>query len=507
MKNFDTVIVGGGLGGLTASARLAKAGQKVCLIEQHFVPGGCATVFQRGDFTMEVGLHELDGLDKNDPKVAIFRELDVFNHVEFVKVPEFYRFKHGEADIVIPGNREEATRILTEHFPHERQGIDTFFKKLFAIRREINKLPSKKWQLLLLLPVFPLLFPNLAFGGRKNLGDFLDSIIADDELKLALQANLSYYHDDPYSMSLNYFGVAQASFFAGGGHFIKGGSQQLSSHLAKVITDSGGEVLLATKVTEIIVENDCAVGVVVQKTVAGEGDKQQRINGKTIIANTAVPNVLDLLPEKQRQLFASKIGKLQIAASILSVYIGFKQEVKALGNRHYSTLVFANKTKQLKDVFPQNRSDDFSEKPFIFLDYSQIDSGLAPQGKSVGVITVTDYIAHWQDLNEVDYQAKKAEVAKILLQRVEQLIPGISDAVEQLDVATPKTIRRYTLNPQGTAYGYAQIPAQAGQYRLPNKSPVKNLYFASAWVNPGGGFTGAILSGWFCADEVLRNKW
>ncbi len=491
MKHFDSVIIGGGLGGLTAGARLAKAGQKVCLIEQHFIPGGCATVFQRGDFSMEVGLHELDGLDKDDSKVDIFRELNVFEHVEFIKVPEFYRFKHGEVDIVMPGDREEATQILTEHFPHERQGIEKFFKKLFAIRREINKLPGKKWQLLLLLPVFPLLFPNLAFGGRKNLGDFLDNIIADDELKLVLQANLSYYHDDPYSMSLNYFGVAQAGLFAGGGHFIKGGSQQLSNHLAKVITDNGGEVLLATKVSEIIVENDCAVGVTVEKTIAGEG-------------NTAVPNAIDLLPEKQRQLLDSKIEKLQIAASILSVYIGFKQEVKALGNRHYSTLVFADKTKQLKDVFPRNRSDDFSEKTFIFLDYSQIDAGLAPEGKSVGVITTTDYLTHWQDLNEADYQAKKAEVAKILLQRLEQLIPGISEAVEQIEVATPKTIRRYTLNPEGTPYGYAQIPGQAGQYRLPNKSPVKNLYFASAWVSPGGGFTGAILSGWFCAGEILR---
>ncbi len=506
MKNVDTIIIGGGLGGLTAGARLAKAGQKVCLIEQHFIPGGCATVFQRGDFSMEVGLHELDGLDKNDPKMDIFRELGVFEHVEFIKIPEFYRFKHGETDIVIPGNREAATRILTEHFPHERQGIDKFFKKLFAIRREINKLPSKKWQLLLLLPIFPLLFPNLAFGGRKNLGDFLDSIITDEELKLVLQANLSYYHDDPYSMSLNYFGVAQASYFVGGGHFIKGGSQQLSNHLAKVITDNGGEVLLATKVTEIIVENDCAVGVTVEKTVAGEGDKQRRINAKTVIANTAVPNVIDLLPEKQRQLLDSKIEKLQIAASILSVYIGFKQEVKALGNRHYSTLVFADKIKRLGDVLSHNRNNDFSEKSFIFLDYSQIDSGLAPEGKSVGVITATDYITHWQDLNEADYQAKKAAVAKVLLQRLEQLLPGISGTVERLEVATPKTIRRYTLNPEGSPYGYAQTPAQAGQYRLPNKSPVKNLYFASAWVNPGGGFTGAMLSGWFCAGEIQSRQ-
>ena len=62
MNNFDVIIIGGGLGGLTAGAKLAKEGKKVCLIEQHSIPGGCATTFKRKDFIMEVGLHEMDGL-------------------------------------------------------------------------------------------------------------------------------------------------------------------------------------------------------------------------------------------------------------------------------------------------------------------------------------------------------------------------------------------------------------------------------------------------------------
>jgi all-trans-retinol 13,14-reductase len=61
-SNFDTIIIGGGLGGLTAGATLAKFGKKVLLLEQHYIPGGCATTFKRRDYVMEVGLHELDGL-------------------------------------------------------------------------------------------------------------------------------------------------------------------------------------------------------------------------------------------------------------------------------------------------------------------------------------------------------------------------------------------------------------------------------------------------------------
>ncbi|MGE5174573.1 MAG: FAD-dependent oxidoreductase, partial [Betaproteobacteria bacterium] len=67
-----------------------------------------------------------------------------------------------------------------------------------------------------------------------------------------------------------------------------------------------------------------------------------------------------------------------------------------------------------------------------------------------------------------------------------------------------KTINRYTLNPEGTAYGYAETPGQAGMRRIRQKSWIKNLHFASAWTFLGGGFSGVIASGYFCAKEILR---
>ena len=82
---YDVIVIGAGLGGLTAGAKLAKEGKKVLVIEQHDRPGGCATTFKRKDFTLEVGLHEMDGLDRTDLKMKIFRDLEVFDHVEFVR--------------------------------------------------------------------------------------------------------------------------------------------------------------------------------------------------------------------------------------------------------------------------------------------------------------------------------------------------------------------------------------------------------------------------------------
>lgn len=504
MNKFDAIIIGGGLGGLTAGAKLAKEGKKVCLIEQHYIPGGCATTFKRKDFTMEVGLHEMDGLDKNDPKTKIFEDLGVFQNVEFLKIPEFYRFTNRRVDIVIPDNKKEAIQKLKEKFQKEEKGIQKFFKKITAIQKEINKLPTERWKLLFLLPIFPLLFPNLVFNTFKTLGAFLDEIIQDEDLKLVLQANLQYYHDDPYSMALVYFSAAQASYFHGGGHFIKGGSQKLSDYLAKIITDNNGEVCLGNSVEKILMKEEKAIGVEYQKTF-GQNKEVKQIFAESIIANTALPNIISLLPKENQKPLEQKIKNLEKACSLISIYIGFKKEIKYLGNKHYSTFIFDESIKTQKDML-ENHKGDFGKRNFVFVDYSQIDSGLASEGKSFGVICTVDYLSDWENLSKEEYKKKKEDVAKILFTRLEEVIPGITNEIEYYEVGTSKTIERYTKNLGGTPYGFAQTPKQAGMFRIPNKSPIKNLYFASAWTKPGGGFTGAILSGWFCANEILRRK-
>jgi len=128
---YDAIIIGAGLGGLIAGAKLVKGGKKVLLIEQHSVPGGCATSFKRKGFILEVGLHEMDGLHKKDLKTRIFRDLGVFDKVEFLKLPEFYRLKKGDLDIVISHVPEEAKEMLLKHFPDEEKAIDAYFSQIF----------------------------------------------------------------------------------------------------------------------------------------------------------------------------------------------------------------------------------------------------------------------------------------------------------------------------------------------------------------------------------------
>jgi len=500
----DVIIIGAGLGGLTAGAKLAKEGKKVVLIEQHTIPGGCATVFRRKDYVIEVGLHEMDGLDEKDAKTEVFRDLGIFDGVELVRVPEFYRYINPRVDIVVPDDHREAIDVLVKRFPHEEKGIRKFFKVIIGFRNEIGRLPKDRWKLLLRLPVFPILYPNIMFREKQNLGDFLDSIIQDEDLKLVLLANLGYYHDDPYTMSLLFYSVAQGSYFSGGGYFIKGGSQNLSDYLAGVIESNGGEVICKHLVTSIITKNGRAVAVKYRKA-SGDDAEIKEAYGHFMIANAALPNVVnELLPPSEiRDRLAAEIQKQKIACSLISLYLGFRKTPKELGNRHYSTFV-SDESISSQSALADSYRSDFSKKGYVFVDYSQIDSGLAPEGKAVGVIVTIDYLSNWESLPPKEYKAKKEEVARMYIDRLDKLVPGIKDEIEYYEVGTPMTIKRYTLNPGGTPYGFAQTPDQAGRKRIQQRSPLENLYFASAWTMPGHGFSGVIMGGYLCAEEILN---
>ena len=477
---YDVIIIGGGLGGLCAGAKLAKEGKHILLLEQHDRPGGCATTFQRKEYTMEVGLHEMDGLHPSDGKTKIFNDLGLFNGVEYLPVPEFFRFYNGRTDIVMPHDPEQAKTVLKTTFPGEAAGIDTYFDRLMNARR-INVLERKQ--------------PDI------SIGEFLDSIFSDEEIKLVLLGNLGYFHDDPYSLSLRYFSMAESAYFHGRANFIKGGSQQLSDKLVSVIRDHGGKVLLNHKVTSIDAEDGKILSVRFINTLPGDHSIVEA-RSADFIANAALPLVSDMINAAEGARLSEEISRQPPGASLLTVYYGFSKSPKELGHAYYSTFVFDGSVKTQKDIKGNNR-DDFSRRGFTFVDYSQVDAELAPPGKSVGAICCIDYLEDWKDLSKEEYKTKKQLAGEQLTARLEQLIPGCREHIAHKEVATARTVHRYTLNPGGAVYGFAQLPNRPA---LKSIGAITNLHVASAWGKFGGGFSGALFSGYMTAVDLLRSS-
>ena len=186
---------------------------------------------------------------------------------------------------------------------------------------------------------------------------------------------------------------------------------------------------------------------------------------------------------------------------MLTVYFGFKRPLKEI-NKCYSTFIYDQSVKNQDDI-KHNNAADFSRRSFTFVDYSHVDSNLAPDGKSVGAVCCIDYTDQWDELSEQEYKDRKEKAAQAFIERLEGLIPGFRDALEYYEVATASSVRRYTMNPNGAVYGFAQTPERV-QTNI--ESPIENLHFASAWTKTGGGFSGAIFSGYLCAMDIMRKS-
>jgi all-trans-retinol 13,14-reductase len=304
---YDVIVIGAGLGGLTAGAKLAREGRKVLLLEQHDRPGGCATTFKRRDFTMEVGLHEMDGLHPKDIKHRIFDDLGITGKVNFLPVPEFYRFINGRYDLVVPHDPEEAKAILKQTFPGEEKGIDNYFYHVLNVRRVMVANRDK---------------PD------RSVGEFLDEIIGNEDLKLVLLGNLGYFHDDPYTLSWLYYLNAQGSYYGGSASFIQGGSQQLSKALSDIITAHGGVVRLNSLVTSIDYEGTLPTGVSWEDSRGKERGKYAA-TASQIVVNAALPNLAQsLLSKVDGKVLSESIAGNKIGASLLTVYYGFKKSLK-----------------------------------------------------------------------------------------------------------------------------------------------------------------------------------
>jgi len=479
--HYDVIIIGAGLGGLTAGAKLAKEGKSVLLLEQHDRPGGCATTFKRKDYIMEVGLHEMDGLHPRDIKRRIFDDIGLGDRVKFLPVPEFYRFINERYDLVIPHDPEEAKVLLKKAFPGEEKGIDDYFYHVLNVRRVM-----------------------VAHKGKpdRSVGIFLDEIIGDEDLKLVLLGNLGYYHDDPYSLSWLYYLNAQGSYYGGTASFIQGGSQSLSDALSDLINEQGGKVLLNQLVTSLDYQGDRVAGVSFKEMKGKNKGRIEQATSSQIIMNGSIPGLGRMLSKKDAAPLNQSIKDMAIGASLLTVYYGFNKPLKEIGNKNYSTFIYDDSVRSQKDILGNNHSD-FSKRSFTFVDYGQVDSRLAPEGKSVGAVCAIDYPSDWESLERSEYMRMKEDVADIITSRLEKVLPGFREAVDYVEVATSLSVERFTLNPKGAVYGFAQHPGRSLEYL--NSLP-ENIFIASAWGKIGGGFSGAMVSGYMTAIDLLRKS-
>ena len=260
---YPTVVVGAGLGGLCCGAYLARQGLPVTVIEQHSVPGGYATSFERdgGRFTFDVSLHGTSV--RNNRAERILQNLGVFDKVSFVPLPEVYPIKTPTVDLSVPPqDPEEYIRRLSDRFPQEANGIRSFVSEMLAITEEVGRWESKrKWMQILSKPIFPIWYGNMWKVRNQTLQAMLDAHVKNPEVQGILAGLWGYYGLPPSNLSAFYYAIGTGPYLQNGSYYSKYRSQDLSSALARVIEAAGGKIIYDTAVEKIRVENGRVKGV------------------------------------------------------------------------------------------------------------------------------------------------------------------------------------------------------------------------------------------------------
>lgn len=508
VEKYDVIIIGSGLGGLTTAGALAKKGKKVIVLEQHFVVGGCATTFKRKNITFEVGLHEMDwGTTDRDMKQLIFKRLGITDKVPLVDLPEAWRILADGETYTIPHGRENVIEYLGGIFPNEKKNLKRYFANMKFTISTNRAFPND------LHPVrfffYPLLvLPSIIVTKIEQATAYskINHYIKDQKLRNILNANISYYSDSPTRLSWYLHSSAQYSYY-NSAKFIKGGSQVLSNVLADVIKENGGEIHLSADVQKIELEGNKAVGV---SYIDKKTKESHTLYAKQIVANCS-PELVYNGKMVDKKYFEPSVKGIPSSSSLWTVYAITKEKLcKKYPNMAYSTFIFPdglleNDSSKLQHYLTTGKPE---ERGLVFVDYSTIDAGLVPEGDDRGFIVLCggSSLAEWDGLSDEDYKAKKEEFTQIMFKKVEAQFPGFIETVEYSEMSTPKTIKRYIRQPDGSAYGYIQNKFTKG--RVPTRSKViKNLFFSGASTFPGCGFTGTLVSGYYSAIEMRCPMW
>jgi phytoene dehydrogenase-like protein/ferredoxin-NADP reductase len=498
MKDFDAVVVGAGLGGLSAATYLAKAGKSVLLLEKHNVPGGYATSFLRGRFEFEIALHQLSGygteIDKG-PIWKILHDSGVSDRVDMLHIPDFYRSIFPDFTIEVPTGRQNYEDALCSQFPGQADGIRKFTQTMFDVARQAMRSMRVGMKAVMQDPSeYQALLDN--FG--KSLSDVLKPMVPDEKARAVIGQLWGYLGQPPSKVAFLMYAITLVSYIRFGAAHVRGTSQCLSQAFIDTMESYGGEAWFNNGAKKILVKDGKVSGVLTE-------DGTEIATQHVVCSANPVTTSLELVGrDNMPGWYLNRLGGWSGGASTLNIYLGLDCPCQEVGlNVHEN---FVNTSYDLDRQYESQRNSlDNDPDGNAVVAYNVVDPTVSPEGTASVVITQIAYADPWLKLSPSEYVEAKNRMAQKTLKLAEKAAPNLREHIEVIEVATPLTNMRYTGNPRGSIIGFDENFAGTGFLRIPMRGPLEGLYFANAWVNIGGGFETCIATGAMAAREVLRD--
>jgi all-trans-retinol 13,14-reductase len=502
---YDVIVIGAGLGGLSAAAAFARQGFKTLVLEQHSVPGGYASAFTRpGGFTFDVSLHSTTVGIRNGVAnlIAGFPEIQ---DIIFVPHKTLYRAVYPDHDIRVPHRDVPGyIKVLQDNFPEEKQGIADLVADMTGLTEEVNRITAAEGKVD--MSRFPLDFPHLFKNFNRTWGAMVDDRIKGPKLKAVVSGLWGYFGLPPSKLSTYYYAMPVIGYLEGGGYYPIGTSQKISDAFADLIRSKGGEIKLMTRVEKILTRNHTAYGV---RTADGT-----EYLARAVVSNAnAVDTFTKMLDEKDfLRSYLDRMSKFSVSYSTFQVWLGLKKDLVrevGLGDSE----IFFHPGYDIEAEYEAILAGDMSERGFGLTIYDNLYPGCSPRGKNTINIISSQGYEPWKRFeadyfkgNKDAYYREKKRIADLLIDRAEEkFLPGLRDSIEVMEAATPLTNVRFTGNYRGAIYGWDQTVDNSGNRRVQHDTPIKNLFLSGAWTAPGGGYGACIPSGLMCFAKVMES--
>lgn len=503
-QHFDAIVIGSGIGGLTAGAALAKHGRRVLVLEQHTQLGGLTQTFTRREYRFAVGVHYIGGVADVPGPAGEFGRLLAWlsdGRIRFAPIGspfDIVRLPGCEFPIEAP--RTKLLERLKRAFPAEASAIERYFAACDDAKRTSRLLFAAKG---VPRPLAAWLRWTHAVRIRRSLLVSVDEMLGDIEdrtLAAILASRWGDYGLPPGRAPFLVHATVLGSF-DDGAYYPVGGPAVFAAALGETITRAGGELRTQAQVRAIRVEGGRAVGV---RLANGEC-----LDAPVVISDMGARNTVAALPQDAASAWRDAIARLASSTSYVSLYLGLRGDIRAHGASAANVWIY-----ETPDVGRLWRQPSEEDAPSLFVSFPTLKdpAHTDPEHHSVEVTAfcLWQAFAPWAASSPgrrpEGYEATKAWIGETLLAQFKRHFPRLAPLVEFHEVSTPLSQAFFDVAHEGAAYGIELSAARLARPTLRTRTPVPGLLLAGQDA-ASLGVQGASLGGFMAAAAAVPALW